>query len=195
MRTGEPGAATFVPLSSTLCVRVANSGRTGMLPRRVDGAAVRAINTCQVMNSERHLFGPNEASRQAAAAISSPILNRAVVEECGAELKTKGKVAWDKWREAGVHSLADARLAYPESKSLHASSESSDLPVTLSLDVSLWLPQKALSLLERPEEHYTWDLADFLLVACCYQGRSVQPLYVATALPRCAVHGKGGRES
>ena len=38
-----------------------------MLPRRVDGAAVRAINTCQVMNSERHLFGPNEGSvRQAA---------------------------------------------------------------------------------------------------------------------------------
>jgi hypothetical protein len=35
---------------------------------------------------------------------------------------------------------------YPESKSLHPSSESSDLPVTLSLDVSLWLPQKALSL-------------------------------------------------
>ena len=86
--------------------------RTGMLPRRVDGAAVRAINTCQVMNAERHQFGPNEALLgKLRAAISSPILNRAVVEEWGAELKSKGKVAWDKWHEAGVHSLAGARLA------------------------------------------------------------------------------------
>jgi len=75
-----PGAVTFVPLSSTLCVRVTNSGDTAMLRRRVDGAAVRAINTCQVMNSERYLFSPNEALLvKLTAGVSSPSLNRAVV--------------------------------------------------------------------------------------------------------------------
>jgi cyclase len=34
-------------------------------------------------------------------------------EECSAELKTKGKAEWDKWREAGAHSLAGARLELP----------------------------------------------------------------------------------
>ena len=34
-------------------------------------------------------------------------------EECSAELKTKGKAAWDQWREAGAHSLAGARLELP----------------------------------------------------------------------------------
>ena len=34
-------------------------------------------------------------------------------EECGSELKTKGREAWDKWHETGAHSLAGARLEFP----------------------------------------------------------------------------------
>jgi cyclase len=34
-------------------------------------------------------------------------------QECAAELKTKGKAAWDKWREEGAHSLAGSRLELP----------------------------------------------------------------------------------
>jgi hypothetical protein len=75
-----PGAATFVPLSSTLCLRVTN---TGYLARRlrVDGDAVRAINACQVLNSERYVFGPSDAllSRLTTELVKSPGLNLAEV--------------------------------------------------------------------------------------------------------------------
>jgi hypothetical protein len=74
------GAVTFVPLSSYLCVRITNSGEPRTLRRRIDGAAVRAINTCQVMNSERYLYGPNETMLgHLTKNISAPCLNPAVV--------------------------------------------------------------------------------------------------------------------
>jgi len=56
-----PGAATFVPLSSELCLRFTNTGSAASR-RQIDGAAIRAINGCQVLNSERYLFGPSNAS-------------------------------------------------------------------------------------------------------------------------------------
>jgi hypothetical protein len=75
-----PGAASFIPLSSTLCIRITNSGEAGMLQRSIDGTAVRAVNICQVMNSERYLFGPNEALvGKLTQAVNSRGLNRGVV--------------------------------------------------------------------------------------------------------------------
>jgi hypothetical protein len=56
-----PGAAVFVPLSSRLCLRVTNSGNPPVGSRHVDGAAVRAINACLVLNSEQYLFSPSGA--------------------------------------------------------------------------------------------------------------------------------------
>jgi hypothetical protein len=55
-----PGAATFVPLSAELCLRLTNIGNATSR-RQIDGASVRAINGCQVLNSERYLFGPSDA--------------------------------------------------------------------------------------------------------------------------------------
>ena len=51
-----------------------------MLQRNIDGTAVRAVNICQVMNSERYLFGPNEALvGKLTQAVNSRGLNRGVV--------------------------------------------------------------------------------------------------------------------
>jgi hypothetical protein len=55
------GANTFVPLSSALCARIVDSGDPLTSRRIIDGAGVRSINSCQVMNSERYLFAPHEA--------------------------------------------------------------------------------------------------------------------------------------
>ena len=75
-----PGAATFVPLNSTLCLRMTNSGTANSLRRGVDGAAVRGINTCQVINSERYLFGPSETLlRKLTEGGTSRGLNQAVI--------------------------------------------------------------------------------------------------------------------
>ncbi|HZO56102.1 MAG TPA: DUF4238 domain-containing protein [Bryobacteraceae bacterium] len=53
------GAVTFVPLDATICLRMGTVSltRSGAL----DGAAVRAINECQVFNGERYLFGQSDA--------------------------------------------------------------------------------------------------------------------------------------
>jgi hypothetical protein len=56
-----PGAATFVPLSSRICLRLTKADNHFCGHSRVDGAAVRSINACQVLNSERYLFAPNDA--------------------------------------------------------------------------------------------------------------------------------------
>jgi hypothetical protein len=56
-----PGAAVFVPLSSRLCLRVTNSGNPPAGSRQIDGATVRAINACLVLNSEQYLFSPSDA--------------------------------------------------------------------------------------------------------------------------------------
>lgn len=54
-----PGASTFIPLSSRICLRMTNGGDRPAR-KNVDGNAVRAINSCQVLNSERYLFGPSD---------------------------------------------------------------------------------------------------------------------------------------
>ena len=75
-----PGAATFVPLSSGLCARITNSASGIPARRLVDGATVRAVNSCQMMNSERYLFAPSEALLgRLTADITAPGLNLAVV--------------------------------------------------------------------------------------------------------------------
>lgn len=56
-----PGAAVFVPLSSRLCLRVTNSRNLVAGPRQIDGAAVRAINVCLLLNSEQYLFSSSDA--------------------------------------------------------------------------------------------------------------------------------------
>jgi hypothetical protein len=56
-----PGAAVFVPLSSRICLRTTNTRKPALGHRNVDGLAVRAINSCQVLNSERYLFSQSDA--------------------------------------------------------------------------------------------------------------------------------------
>jgi hypothetical protein len=56
-----PGAVTYVPLSSKLCVRIDPSGARGIFRRQIDGRSVRAINACQLKNSERYIFGSSES--------------------------------------------------------------------------------------------------------------------------------------
>ena len=75
-----PGAATFVPLSSTLCLRLTNSEDTTDRRRTTEAAGVRAINDCQVMNSECYLFGADETLLlRLTEALRPPCLNPAVV--------------------------------------------------------------------------------------------------------------------
>lgn len=76
-----PGAAVFVPLSSRICLRVTNIGNPPAGSRQVDGSEVRAINSCQVLNSERYLFGPSDVllKRLVADLVSVPGLNLAEV--------------------------------------------------------------------------------------------------------------------
>jgi hypothetical protein len=73
------GAATFVPLSATVCLRMATHSPTTRL--HIDGAGVRAINACQVLNSERFLFGRSDAllSRLTAEYVAGTGLNPAEV--------------------------------------------------------------------------------------------------------------------
>jgi hypothetical protein len=79
-----PGAATFVPLSSTLCLRVTTSGDIGKWRLQADGSAVRAVNNCQVINSERYLFGPDETLMiKLTESIKCHCLNPAVVVHQG----------------------------------------------------------------------------------------------------------------
>jgi uncharacterized protein DUF4238 len=54
----SPGAATFVPLNATVCLRMTTGFIRG---GAIDGAATRAINACQVFNGEQYLFGQNDA--------------------------------------------------------------------------------------------------------------------------------------
>jgi Protein of unknown function (DUF4238) len=76
-----PGAAVFVPLSSRICLRVTSAPNPSARNRKVDGAAVRAINRCQVVNSERYLFSQSDAllRRLIADLVSAPGLNLAEV--------------------------------------------------------------------------------------------------------------------
>jgi len=55
-----PGAAVFVPLSSRICLRMKNTGNPPTASRKIGGSEVRAINSCQVLNSERYLFGQSD---------------------------------------------------------------------------------------------------------------------------------------
>jgi hypothetical protein len=55
-----PGAAAFVPLSRETCVRLTSPGNSRSLERRVGSDEVRAINACQVLNSERFIFSHDE---------------------------------------------------------------------------------------------------------------------------------------
>lgn len=73
-----PGAAVFVPLSKALCLRVTNTGCPAR-HRQVDGAAVRAINACQTLNSEHYLFGASDAllNSLTQGLVSKPGLNLA----------------------------------------------------------------------------------------------------------------------
>lgn len=52
-----------------------------------------------------HTFGNSVFVDAGAAVVSSELCNR--------ELRTKGKIAWENWRETGEHSLQGARLEYP----------------------------------------------------------------------------------
>ncbi|HEX5411174.1 MAG TPA: MBL fold metallo-hydrolase [Terriglobia bacterium] len=52
-----------------------------------------------------HTFGNSVFVDAGAAVVSSELCNR--------ELRTKGKMAWENWRETGRHSLQGARLEYP----------------------------------------------------------------------------------
>ena len=76
-----PGAAVFVPLSSRLCLRITNSGNPVAGSRQIDGAAVRAINACLVLNSEQYLFSPSEVllRRLVADLVAAPGRNLAHV--------------------------------------------------------------------------------------------------------------------
>jgi hypothetical protein len=76
-----PGAAVFVPLSSHLCLRVTNSGNPAAGSRQIDGAAVRAINACLLLNSEQYLFSSSDAllKRLVADLIAAPGKNLAQV--------------------------------------------------------------------------------------------------------------------
>jgi len=76
-----PGAAVFVPLSSRICLRLTNLRRPALAYRNIDGSAVRAINSCQVLNSERYLFGTSDVllKRLVADLVSVPGLNLAEV--------------------------------------------------------------------------------------------------------------------
>jgi hypothetical protein len=55
-----PSAAIFVPLSRGACVRLTSPGQARSLRKRVGADEVRAVNACQVLNSERYIFGHNE---------------------------------------------------------------------------------------------------------------------------------------
>ena len=76
-----PGATVFVPLSSRLCLRLIHSSVPGFIRRRVDGAAVRAVNACLLLNSEQYLFSSNDIllKRLVADLISAPGKNLAQV--------------------------------------------------------------------------------------------------------------------
>lgn len=56
-----PGAATFIPLSARICLRLTDGGAVSEVPayHAIDGAAVRAMNVCQMLNAERYAFGAN----------------------------------------------------------------------------------------------------------------------------------------
>src|ERR1019366_3155612 len=72
-----PGAAVFVPLSSRICLRMTNTGNPPAGSRKVGGSEVRAINSCQVLNSERYLFGQSDVllKRLVADLVSARDLN------------------------------------------------------------------------------------------------------------------------
>ena len=75
-----PGAITFMPLSASLCMRFANVEPQGLSRRQLDGAAVRSLNTCQVLNSERFVYSPSESLlRKLTASLHSDDLNLDVV--------------------------------------------------------------------------------------------------------------------
>lgn len=75
-----PGAATFAPLSTTLCLRMMATERTAEWSR-VDGTSVRALNACQLLNSEQYLFGSSDAllNRLTAELVDEPGPNLAEV--------------------------------------------------------------------------------------------------------------------
>lgn len=99
------GAATFVPLSSTLCLRVTNTGYLGSR-RRVNGDAVRAINACQVLNSERFVFGPSDAllSRLTMKFAANPGLNLAEV------VMREAKSVSEPESRSLIHSFAKSKI-------------------------------------------------------------------------------------
>jgi Protein of unknown function (DUF4238) len=72
-----PGAAVFVPLSSGVCLRVTNNGNPPVGSRQVDASKMRAINFCQVLNSERYVFGRSDEllKRLVADLVGLPGLN------------------------------------------------------------------------------------------------------------------------
>ena len=76
-----PGVAVFVPLSASICLRMTNTGNPPAGSRQVDGSEVRAINSCQVLNSERYLFGQSDVllKRLVADLVSVAGLNLAQV--------------------------------------------------------------------------------------------------------------------
>lgn len=55
-----PGAAVFVPLSRDVCVRLTSPGWCRSVIRRIGSDEVRALNACQVLNSERYVFCHDE---------------------------------------------------------------------------------------------------------------------------------------
>jgi hypothetical protein len=74
------GAETYVPLSASLCARITTSGIRIPVRQLVDGAMVRAINLCQVLNSERYLYSSSETLLgKLTAGITASGLNFAVV--------------------------------------------------------------------------------------------------------------------
>jgi hypothetical protein len=75
-----PGAAVFIPLSAALCLRITNTGNARSYAQP-DGAAVRAINACQVFHSERFLFSCSDDLLKSLAArfIRQPGANRGEV--------------------------------------------------------------------------------------------------------------------
>lgn len=80
------GAVTLVPLSATHCLRMASVTPLAS-PRTVDASVLRIINACQVLNSERFIFGPSDAllNRLTAEHVSAPGFNPAeiVIRQAG----------------------------------------------------------------------------------------------------------------
>jgi Protein of unknown function (DUF4238) len=72
-----PGAAVFVPLSPRICLRATNTQGPECEYQKIDGSAVRAINSCQVLNAERYLFGRSDVllKRLVADLVTVPGLN------------------------------------------------------------------------------------------------------------------------